>query len=113
MIVEVSGCILFFIIFIVPLGMILWGVFLQSRETTGQALAIEAELKGPVPVVDTPEGHLWQMVAKGNCPDCRSQKGFRKGPYGGLSTNIQCMTCKHWFKVTPALGVGFRLDNKE
>jgi hypothetical protein len=23
------------------------------------------------------------------------------------------MSCKHWFSVTPALGVGFRLDNKE
>src|SRR5690242_10192160 len=103
MTVEVTSYILLFFIIIVPLAMILWGVFLQSRETTGQALAVEASFKGPVPVVDTPEGKLWQMVAKGSCPDCRSQKGFREGPYGGLSTNIQCMTCKHWFNVMPTL----------
>jgi hypothetical protein len=56
--VEVSGYILLFTILIVPLGMILWGVLLQPRETTGQAMAIKAELKGPVPVVDTPEDKL-------------------------------------------------------
>jgi hypothetical protein len=56
--VEVFGYILLFTILIVPLGMILRGVFLHPRQTTGQALVIEAELKAPVPVVDTPEDKL-------------------------------------------------------
>ena len=51
--VEVTVCLL---LALAPLGTILWGLDLQSRQTTGQALAVEASLKGTVPVVDTPEG---------------------------------------------------------
>ena len=30
------------------------------------------------------------------CVDCGSKK-FYEGPRGGLSTNIQCIVCSHWF----------------
>lgn len=31
-----------------------------------------------------------------NCPDCGHDKHYR-GPSGGMSVNIQCCSCKHWF----------------
>ena len=32
------------------------------------------------------------------CPDCESEN-FLEGPSGGMSTNIQCFQCKHWFNT--------------
>ena len=32
------------------------------------------------------------------CPDCGSQK-FAEGPSGGMSQNVQCAGCNHWFNL--------------
>ncbi len=38
----------------------------------------------------------------GKCPDCGSED-FREGPSGGISTNIMCASCNHWFNTTPVV----------
>lgn len=42
------------------------------------------------------EGVNFWSQWKGKCPDCGSEE-FLQGPSGGLSVNIQCDKCKHWF----------------
>lgn len=32
------------------------------------------------------------------CPDCGSPQ-FYEGPSGGMSTNMQCTGCGHWFNI--------------
>lgn len=32
------------------------------------------------------------------CPDCASES-FHEGPCGGLSQNIKCADCGHWFNL--------------
>lgn len=32
------------------------------------------------------------------CPDCGSSK-FMEGPSGGMSTNVKCRGCGHWFNL--------------
>ena len=32
------------------------------------------------------------------CPDCGSEE-LNEGPSGGISTNVQCARCGHWFNM--------------
>ncbi len=32
------------------------------------------------------------------CPDCGSDK-FMEGPSGGMSTNVKCSGCGHWYNL--------------
>lgn len=56
-------------------------------------------------VKDTPEGKLWEVIAQDICPLCGSHRGFYEGPSGGMSTNIECISCGKKFNVTPMLGI--------
>lgn len=38
------------------------------------------------------------------CPDCGSTT-FREGPSGGMSTNMRCDGCKHWFNMSLPISV--------
>lgn len=38
------------------------------------------------------------------CPDCGS-KEFMEGPSGGMSTNIKCHGCGHWFNAMLPLSI--------
>jgi hypothetical protein len=54
-------------------------------------------------------------IAAGYCPDCGGA-GFRLGPRGGGSQNIECMTCRARFNVLVRgwdVLVGHRLDVPE
>jgi hypothetical protein len=64
-----------------------------------------------VPVEQTDEGKLFDQIAKPECPDCGSRRGFYEGPSGGLSTNIFCINreCRAGFNVTPAIGIADRI----
>jgi hypothetical protein len=64
-----------------------------------------------VPVEQTDEGKLFNQIAKPECPDCGSRRGFYEGPSGGLSTNIFCINreCRAGFNVTPAIGIADRI----
>lgn len=53
---------------------------------------------------DTDKGKVYAIIAKGECPDCRSKKGFYKGPSGGMSTNVFCGNCGQGFNITPMIG---------
>lgn len=44
-------------------------------------------------------------IGSGYCPDC-GQPGFRLGPRGGASQNIECMSCRARFNV---VGQGWRI----
>jgi len=40
------------------------------------------------------------------CPDCGGEKindldELNVGPYSGISVDIQCSTCGHWFNISP------------
>lgn len=64
-----------------------------------------------IPVTQTEEGKLWLQIVDNECPDCGARfKGFMEGPSGGMSTNIMCFGCKHWFNVTPVIGIADRLS---
>lgn len=41
---------------------------------------------------------------KGKCPDCGSEE-FLQGPSGGLSINMQCAKCNHWFNHMGFFGI--------
>jgi len=38
------------------------------------------------------------------CPDCGSEK-FSEGPSGGMSTNVQCGGCGHWFNMALPIAI--------
>jgi hypothetical protein len=42
-------------------------------------------------------------ISRGYCPDC-SHNGFRIGPRGGPSLNIECMQCRSRFNVLHVSG---------
>ena len=43
--------------------------------------------------------NIWHNWDK-KCPDCGSEE-FGAGPEGGMSVNIVCLKCKHWFNMSP------------
>ena len=46
------------------------------------------------------------------CPDCGSEK-FREGPSGGMSQNVKCSGCGHWFNVALPLFIErIHIDDK-
>lgn len=54
-------------------------------------------------------------IAAGRCPDCGAA-GFRMGPRGGGSQNVECMTCRQGFNVAVfgwSVVMGHRLDRGE
>lgn len=82
----------------------------------------KARLKLPkkegVPITQTADGIRWLEIAAGTCPHCKDPTArFRAGPEGGMSQNIQCVTCDWWFNVTVfpdgsgiAADIGFKDD---
>lgn len=40
------------------------------------------------------------MFGNKACPDCGGTQLY-EGPSGGISTNIKCASCGHWFNVSP------------
>lgn len=54
-------------------------------------------------------------LAGGRCPDCGGA-GFRMGPRGGGSQNVECMTCRQGFNVATfgwSVVMGQRLGREE
>lgn len=46
------------------------------------------------------------------CPDCGS-KEFIEGPSGGMSQNIKCVHCRHWFNLAlPIFVQRIRIDKE-
>lgn len=58
---------------------------------------------------DTVEGRLYELIEANECPDCHHHDGFYEGPSGGLSTNVECVNCHHWFNITPVVGIAERI----
>ena len=70
-----------------------------------------AGMSGGIPIADTPEGKLWAIIERGECPACGSKAGFREGPRGGLAVNIFCeaVGCGAAYNVVPRIGIAERL----
>ena len=76
--------------------------------------AAHVEDQDGVPVADTPQGKLWiTMMNEDICPDCRQKARWIAGPQGGLSQNIKCAHCGHWYNVTPMLGIAEDIGFKD
>lgn len=74
---------------------------------------IDEELDMGTPVSETPAGKLWHTIMyKAVCPDCNKPARFLAGPVGGMSQNIECSHCGHWYNVTPAIGIAEDLGFK-
>jgi hypothetical protein len=49
--------------------------------------------------IEMDDEKLSEMVYKNKCcPDCGSDD-FQEGPSGGMSINMRCDSCHHWFNV--------------
>jgi len=49
--------------------------------------------------IEMDEDTLMALFMEHNgCPDCGSGK-FKEGPSGGMSTNVKCAGCGHWFNL--------------
>lgn len=43
---------------------------------------------------------------KGKCPDCGGEE-FHMGPgAGGMTRNVKCVSCEHWFNITDPQDAG-------
>lgn len=50
--------------------------------------------------IEIDDDKLMELFLKHNCcPDCGSEQ-FMEGPSGGMSTNVRCAGCKHWFNMS-------------
>jgi len=50
--------------------------------------------------IEMDEDKLMGLFLKYNCcPDCGGEQ-FMEGPSGGMSTNVRCSSCKHWFNMS-------------
>ena len=48
---------------------------------------------------------VMKLFLKHNCcPDCGSTT-FMEGPSGGMSTNVRCHGCKHWFNMSLPISI--------
>jgi hypothetical protein len=54
----------------------------------------------PCEKIEMDEDKLMNLFMEYNaCPDCGSTK-FMEGPSGGMSTNVKCAGCGHWFNMS-------------
>jgi hypothetical protein len=63
--------------------------------TTARTVSTENDPHGTAMLTD----QELQSMSGGFCPDC-AHRGFRLGPRGGATTNIQCGGCEQPFNVT-------------
>ena len=57
-------------------------------------------LSKPCSEIEMNENKLLKFFLKYKCcPDCGS-KTFYEGPSGGMSTNVRCRGCKHWYNMS-------------
>src|SRR5262245_28549474 len=82
---------------------------MEKRVHDGTGGTIDPNDRDGTLVSETPAGRLWAIIARNECPDC-GKSGFYEGPQGGLSINIECAHCGHWFNVTPVIGIAERID---
>ena len=55
--------------------------------------------------IEMDEGKLMALFMEHNgCPDCGSGK-FMEGPSGGMSTNVKCAGCGHWFNLALPISI--------
>jgi hypothetical protein len=59
----------------------------------------------PCEKIEMDEDKLMTLFLEHNCcPDCGSEN-FTEGPSGGMSTNVRCEGCKHWFNMSLPISI--------